>query len=79
MSQEFDAQRAFEALMDKIDDGFARLSQKMDEHAQDDSARFNSLGERISTVETKTNIVSAGLGAVLLSAVGAMFSWMTGK
>lgn len=87
---EYDVQDAIERLreeiqtdrlatMDRIQDGFNRMSDKFSEHAREDEEAFSALTQRVTDMERTTKVIGGGLVAVILAAMGTAFNWLVGK
>jgi hypothetical protein len=72
-------QRDRHATMETIQEGFNRLADKFDEHAQEDEQEFSSLKQRVTDVERTQKILGGGIVTLFTTAVGAFFTWLMGK
>lgn len=62
-------------LQRTINAGFAALSEKFDEHAQQDTQRFLEVNRDVTTLKTQVNTVGRGMWGLLIAFLGAAFSW----
>lgn len=76
---EFDAQQAFETLLEKMDEGFNRISDKIDEHIKDDANQFKDLDRRVTTIETRNRLIGGTVIALGTTTLGAIIKWILGS
>lgn len=74
---EFDAQEAFLILVGKIDAGFDRLADKLEDHVKDDTSKFDDVNTRLAVLETNNRLIGRILTAVAVPVVGLVVKWVS--